>query len=334
MQKKIPCHIITGMLGAGKTTAILNYLDRKQDREFTAVLVNDFGPNGIDSSVIRNATNENKLEIINIPGGCLCCSSGGQFNVAIRKLIKNPMIDRLIIEPSGVVLLDNLMSTMQELAQELPIQLAPIIMLVQPQAFNKLREKGLNYPVRLAERAHILVANFKDTENPVQLDQFLVWAQSLRPRKQCILSTSYGKIPIDLFTHFIPLSTTQSSSSTAEVTHPHFADGVTFSNGSRFNLKLLIQLMEKLSKRGIEGKNIQRLKGIFVTDSGSFLVEIANSHVYHRMIEPICESKIDWISDQPVSIKTMKKYIKTTYNDNNLKDFTVNQQGVPYEKTN
>ena len=313
MQKKIPCHIVTGMLGAGKTTAILNYLDQKQDSEFTAVLVNDFGPNGIDSSVIRNATNEKELEIVNIPGGCLCCSSDAQFNVALRKLIKNPMIDRIIIEPSGIVLLDNLVSSMQELAQELPIQLAPIIMLVQPQAFNQLREKGINYAVRLAERANILVANFEDTENPIQLHKFLAWAQSLRPSKQCILSTSYGKLPIDLFTHFIPSPNTQSSSSTAKVTHPHFADGLTFSQVHRFNLKLLIQLMEKLIKRGIDGKNIQRLKGIFVTDSGSFLVEIANSRVYHRTIEPICESKIDWISDHPISIKTMKQHIKPTY---------------------
>ena len=86
MQKTIPCHIIAGTLGSGKTTAILDFLSRRKDKEFTAVLVNDFGPNGIDSSVISGSSND--LEVTNVSGGCLCCTSAARFGDAFRQLVQ------------------------------------------------------------------------------------------------------------------------------------------------------------------------------------------------------------------------------------------------------
>lgn len=70
MTKKVPTNIITGFLGVGKTTAILNLLKNKPENENWAVLVNEFGEIGIDGTLM---TDQGAL-IKEVPGGCMCCT--------------------------------------------------------------------------------------------------------------------------------------------------------------------------------------------------------------------------------------------------------------------
>lgn len=98
----IPTNLITGFLGVGKTTAILQLLANKPKNENWAVLVNEFGEVGIDSALLAGNSNEKGVYIREVPGGCMCCASGVPMQVALNQLISKSKPDRLIIEPTGL----------------------------------------------------------------------------------------------------------------------------------------------------------------------------------------------------------------------------------------
>ena len=100
MLTHIPCHLIGGPLGAGKTSLIRHLLAHKPAHERWAVLVNEFGRIGLDAALL--AIHEDGIGIAEIPGGCLCCVAGAPFQVGLARLLRKTRPDRLLIEPSGL----------------------------------------------------------------------------------------------------------------------------------------------------------------------------------------------------------------------------------------
>ncbi len=97
----ISTNIITGFLGAGKSTAILNLLKHKPPSERWAILVNEFGEVGIDGGLLSTA-NDGNVFIREVPGGCMCCTAGLPMQIAMNMLLARARPDRLIIEPTGL----------------------------------------------------------------------------------------------------------------------------------------------------------------------------------------------------------------------------------------
>ena len=101
--KKIPVTIITGFLGSGKTTSILQLLKNKPADERWAVLVNEFGEIGIDGAFFESKhTQEQGVYIRQVPGGCMCCTAGISMRKALDGLVKQANPDRVVIEPTGL----------------------------------------------------------------------------------------------------------------------------------------------------------------------------------------------------------------------------------------
>lgn len=98
---QIPTNVITGFLGAGKSTAILNLIQKKPSTERWAVLVNEFGEVGIDGGLLR-ASNIEDVYIREVPGGCMCCTAGLPMQMAMNMLLARAKPDRLLIEPTGL----------------------------------------------------------------------------------------------------------------------------------------------------------------------------------------------------------------------------------------
>ncbi len=97
----IQTNIITGFLGAGKSTAILNLLKAKPESERWAILVNEFGEVGIDGGLL-SAGDDGNVFIREVPGGCMCCTAGLPMQMAMNMLLARAKPDRLIIEPTGL----------------------------------------------------------------------------------------------------------------------------------------------------------------------------------------------------------------------------------------
>ena len=100
---RIPVTIVTGFLGAGKTTLVRRFLSTLEGRG-TAVVVNEFGSVGIDNALLRASTDEVTL----LGNGCLCCTTRTDLQVALRALVadrdtgKLPRFERIVIETSGL----------------------------------------------------------------------------------------------------------------------------------------------------------------------------------------------------------------------------------------
>lgn len=99
----VPTNIITGFLGVGKTTVILNLLKQKTGKEKWAVLVNEFGEIGVDGGLIQGGHSEGEgIFVREVPGGCMCCTAGLPMQIALNQLLTKAKPDRLLIEPTGL----------------------------------------------------------------------------------------------------------------------------------------------------------------------------------------------------------------------------------------
>jgi cobalamin biosynthesis protein CobW len=103
---KVPCTIVTGFLGAGKTTLVRHLLQNAGGRRI-AVLVNEFGDLGFDGSFIAGCGIEGCTEedIVELPNGCICCTVADDFVPALEKLLNRPNPpEHILIETSGLAL--------------------------------------------------------------------------------------------------------------------------------------------------------------------------------------------------------------------------------------
>ncbi len=175
--KKIPTNVITGFLGVGKTSAILNLLANKPNNEKWAVLVNEFGEGGIDgSSFSGSAPSEEakeKIYIQEVPGGCMCCASGLSMQLALDLLLENTKSDRLIIEPSGIGHPEGVIEILNSPRYADIVELHKTVVLVD--ARKIVDERYNQHPIYLQQLdvADIIVANKADLYEQGDADKLI-----------------------------------------------------------------------------------------------------------------------------------------------------------------
>src|ERR1700678_3312369 len=98
---RIPCTIVTGFLGAGKTTLIRHVLSNAQGRRL-AVIVNEFGDVGIDGEIVKGCGNEACPEdnIVELANACLCCTVADEFVPALDAILAKDGVEHIVIETS------------------------------------------------------------------------------------------------------------------------------------------------------------------------------------------------------------------------------------------
>lgn len=106
--------IFSGFLGAGKTTLIKKLLSEAYAGEKVVLIENEFGEIGIDGGFLREAG----IEITEMNSGCICCSLVGDFTEALRKVLDQFQPDRILIEPSGVGKLSDVIRAVEEVATD------------------------------------------------------------------------------------------------------------------------------------------------------------------------------------------------------------------------
>lgn len=102
--------IISGFLGAGKTTLIKKILDKLVENEKVAIVENEYGEVGIDGALLQ----DRRIEVKEINSGCICCTIKGDFKQNILDIISNYRPDRIIIEPSGVANFSQVIESINE----------------------------------------------------------------------------------------------------------------------------------------------------------------------------------------------------------------------------
>lgn len=130
--------IISGFLGAGKTTFIKQLLKEAISGEKVVLIENEFGEIGIDGGFLRDAG----IKIREMNSGCICCSLVGDFGKSLEEVLTKYHPDRVIIEPSGVGKLSDVMKAVRDVASEIEVMLNSAVTVVD---VNKCRMYMKNF---------------------------------------------------------------------------------------------------------------------------------------------------------------------------------------------
>ena len=111
--------IISGFLGAGKTTFIKKMLQEAFSGEQVVLIENEFGEIGIDGGFLKDSG----IEIREMNSGCICCSLVGDFGKSLKEVVDTYHPERILIEPSGVGKLSDVIKAVQDVAEQIDAKL-------------------------------------------------------------------------------------------------------------------------------------------------------------------------------------------------------------------
>jgi G3E family GTPase len=274
----IPVHVVAGFLGAGKTTTLRRLLAACGD-ERVAVVVNDFGEASIDEEVLGASEG---VRIAEIRGACVCCTAPDGFMGAVQTLLDDVRPDRIFVEPTGLARPADLVDTLRRAPYAERIEIGAVVVVADPHVIagedhGLLQEQG--------EAADILIANRIDLCTEGELIAFDAWAESLWPGPALVLKTQFGKLPIREVLHMKPTSRPQPD-------HRHHHDHP-FDVDSRHWPADVVFSKQRLTELPLAG--VSRLKGLFRTEEGVFLMEWAGDQRHERATSYRRDSRVDVI---------------------------------------
>ena len=118
--------VVSGFLGAGKTTLIKKLLKEALDGSKTVLIENEFGEIGIDGGFLK----ESGIEIKEMNSGCICCSLVGDFGTSLKEVISTYAPERILIEPSGVGKLSDVLKAVENVAGDLDVEINSAVAVV------------------------------------------------------------------------------------------------------------------------------------------------------------------------------------------------------------
>lgn len=302
MLKPVPVTIITGFLGAGKTTAILEILKSTGSNHRTAVMINEWGKVALDGSIVSNEYPEHTLR--EIGGGCICCSAGSELDQAIIEILDQVMPDQIIIEPSGVAKPGEIIDLLNPHVQNGRLIIRPVICLVDPSRFVRMQWEDMPVYRDQIESAPILVANRCDLAHADTLKAFFAKASQLYPPKLAIHATSFGRLPLAVLEAIPAEMPFEIPASNLAKTHPFAShDKETFTQaGWTWPPEIVFSesKLKSLFHAATQNTNlfIERAKAVFHTDMGWFLLEIAGGVVHQRPIQYRALNGCQFIADK------------------------------------
>lgn len=320
----VPTNIITGFLGVGKTSTILQLLNNKPADERWAILVNEFGEIGIDGALFEGQHSEqNGVYIREVPGGCMCCTAGLPMRVALTQLLRRAKPDRLLIEPTGLGHPQEVLQTLNDADFRGVLAVQNIITLVDARHLSDKRYVEHETFQQQIAIADVIVANKQDlykSEDKAKLKTYLE-SHHLEKGVKALIFTAQGMIEPSLLEkgHDISKSTSKKvdleNDPTLRLTKPEMSDryieppfpncgyikavnkGEGFvSIGWRFAHRFVFDHAKLFNL--LSGIDAERLKATFVTDDGCFAYNLTRDTLTENSFEKIDQSRIEIIATQ------------------------------------
>jgi len=302
IRKAIPVTIVTGFLGSGKTTAILDILKSGGPDSRAAVVVNEWGQVALDGAIVSGEYPA--IQVREISGGCICCGAGADLERTVSEILDRVKPDRIIVEPSGVAKPGDIMDTLRSFEMSGRVVFDPVVCIVDPARFTQARYIEMPVFRDQVESAEILVANRCDLVERDIVDAFFEKAHALYPPKLAVYATSFGKFPRS----FLQAASHEMRSSMPEHRgerpprcrlddHESLSQaGWTWSPRTVFSESKLTNILR--NEAGRADPVIERAKAVFHTDRGWFLMEIASGAFHQRPIQYRAQNKCQFIADR------------------------------------
>lgn len=262
MSQRIPVHLVTGFLGAGKTSLLIDQLRARQGTERCAVVVNDFGEARIDATLLGG-----RVAVQEIPGGCVCCTAPADLVPALDALLQDPKLDRVFIEATGLARPSDILDTLSRSTLSGRIELAPVVAVLDPR-----RLVGMAPPLLLEQldASDVLICNWSDQADIQAHEALQTHTLSHFPPWLAVVEASQGSVPTELFDLRRGGPSIRVRKSTPS-TQGYAAASQSWSPDTVFDLRAL--------KAVLEESGAERIKGLFHTDLGWTLLQRAGGGV-------------------------------------------------------
>ena len=285
--------IISGFLGAGKTTLIKKLLEEKAFAKDKLVLIeNEFGEIGIDGAVFKN----HGIEIKEMNSGCICCSIAGDFKKALHEIMKRYQPDRIIIEPSGVGKLSDVIKGCKQFTEDNAVTVNICMTVVDAEKYRMYMENFAEFYSDQIKQAKTIILSRTKSMKPEKLEQTITDIKKYNKLAPFIITewdllsgVEIVKLAEDSKRYFIEHSLLNEVKSMVKLTQRtwklpkdwkpgsidkqhHHANDV-FSVWSKETSKIFDyrQLKEALSKLDYLQGSVLRAKGIVRTDQNQWI---------------------------------------------------------------
>ena len=229
--QRVPTNLITGFLGAGKTSAILSLLPQRPHHERWAILVNEYGMVSLDHILLADGANpqdlvaepatdaggNSMLSIDEMAGGCFCCTLSDSLPLTLSRLIRRTNPHRLIIEPTGSGHPASVIDLLRSSPLSSRIDLQTTICLVDPRDYENPRVTNSEVFRDQIQMADVIALNFSDKCDPVLVEKCRQFVVRQDPPKLLIKETHMGKIDAD----WLSLSGVVTRNPLFETAHKH-----------------------------------------------------------------------------------------------------------------
>ena len=181
--------IISGFLGAGKTTFIKKMLEEAFKGQQVVLIENEFGEVGIDGGFLKDSG----IQITEMNSGCICCSLVGDFGKNLNEVITKYHPDRILIEPSGVGKLSDVMKSVIDIEKEQDVKLNALVTVVNSLKASKQMKAFGEFFNNQIEFATTVILSRTQNAKPEQLEFCVKQIQELNP-KAAVITTDWDKI--------------------------------------------------------------------------------------------------------------------------------------------
>ncbi len=221
MSAKIPATVVTGFLGAGKTTLIRHILQNAKGKRI-ALIINEFGDLGVDGDILRGCGIETctQDDIVELSNGCICCTVADDFVPTIEKLLaRDPRPDHIVIETSGLALPQPLVRAFNWPAISTKVTVDGVVTVVDGKAVTEGRfahdvaavdaqramDENLDHETPLSELfddqiacADMIVINKTDLLEPAETDALIARIRSEARAGVQVVRATMGALPVDV----------------------------------------------------------------------------------------------------------------------------------------
>ena len=182
--------IISGFLGAGKTTLIKKLLSEAFEGEQVVLIENEFGEIGIDGGFLK----ESGIEIREMNSGCICCSLVGDFGKSLREVVDTYHPDRILIEPSGVGKLSDVIKAVRDVQGDIDAQLNSFSTVVDVTKCRIYRKNFGEFFSNQIEYAGAVILSRTDKAKPEKVEESMALLRELNS-KAPFITTPIAQLP-------------------------------------------------------------------------------------------------------------------------------------------
>ncbi len=181
--------IISGFLGAGKTTFIKKMIEEVFQGQKIVLIENEFGEVGIDGGFLKDAG----IEITEMNSGCICCTLVGDFDKNLKEVLEKFNPERILIEPSGVGKLSDVMKSVIDLEKERDVKLNALVTVVNAAKASKQMKAFGEFFNNQIEFATTIVLSRSQNVSPDKLELCVKQMQEIN-QKAAVITTPWDEI--------------------------------------------------------------------------------------------------------------------------------------------